>query len=543
MKQKINRKTGDVVPVERNEYFVVEKPFVRSDTTDEEEDYSFYKVGDPIVIKAQSLDRYVSSFTDFLNNNCRKATVDEIRAIYGDLYSNARVGDVYEDGSYQVRRFFIVESHLDELWEKFDLKNENCLWHTNMELTNLIISLCEYDHVTIDVCIGYYKEKLFLFTNFDDRDNKSLLKICRRATSEESAELSLYVKKMQDEYHKRVEDERRKKEETKAKIYEANKNNPEYFPGVRGNYKQVLLEEGRKVIPEKEYSLAQIKNFYHTLLSFAGLSNEVKSSIIFYGGTIPYILCNESGNTRKFGDVDIFMPVSMMQRFRYELRQELDYIYDSIELTRRIGLTAKGFRIKSPLLWWDEESESYEQFERRRGLAEIEAGKNAIYQDYGFNAILFGINISVFPLYDWTFEDGNIGVCAKSFRLSKEKGDWNFLLNTIVSKGITIDDFYNEVCILGYNAKATKTEYTIASKRNAVKFGYVLRKETDEADLRYIETHSSELGIDESQVEFFMKNIPDYGVSHVYRITRSGDANEMSSEAYKHVVTRNDKPS
>lgn len=543
MKKNINRKTGDVVPVERNLYFLVEKPFVRSDTTVEEEDYSFYKVGDPIVIEARSLERYVSSFTDFLNNNCRKATVDEMSAIYEDLYSNARVGDVYDDGSYQIRRFFIVESYFDELWKKFDFKNENCLWYTNMELQDLIINLCEYEHVVIDVCIGYYKEKLFLFTNLDDKDNESLLKICRRATSEESAELSAYVKEMQDGYHKKFEYERRKKEEAKAKIYEANKNNPEYFPGVRGNYKQVLLEEGKKVIPEKEYSLAQIKSFYHSLLSFAGLSDEVKSSIIFYGGTIPYILCNESGNTRKFGDVDIFMPVSMMQRFRYELRHELDYIYDSIELTRRIGLTAKGFRVKSPLLWWDEESENYEQFERRRGLAEMEAEKNAIYQDYGFKAILFGINISVFPLYDWAFVDGNIGVCAKSFRISKEKGDWNFLLNTIVSKGITINDFYNEVCILGHNVRATKTEYTIASKRNAVKFGYVLRKDTDEADLRYIETHSSELGIDESQVELFMQNIPDYGVSHVYRITRSGDANEMSSEAYKHIVTRNDKPS
>ena len=543
MKKNINRKTGDVVPVERNLYFLVEKPFVRSDTIGEEEDYSFYKVGDPIVIEARSLERYVSSFTDFLNNNCRKATVDEMSAIYEDLYSNARVGDVYDDGSYQIRRFFIVESYFDELWKKFDFKNENCLWYTNMELQDLIINLCEYEHVVIDVCIGYYKEKLFLFTNFDDKDNESLLKICRRATSEESAELSAYVKEMQDGYHKKFEDERRKKEEAKAKIFEANKNNPEYFPGVRGNYKQVLLEEGKKVIPEKEYSLAQIKSFYHSLLSFAGLSDEVKSSIIFYGGTIPYILCNESGNTRKFGDVDIFMPVSMMQRFRYELRHELDYIYDSIELTRRIGLTAKGFRVKSPLLWWDEESENYGQFERRRGLAEMEAEKNAIYQDYGFKAILFGINISVFPLYDWTFEDGSIGVCAKSFRISKEKGDWNFLLNTIVSKGITINDFYNEVCILGHNVRATKTEYTIASKRNAVKFGYVLRKDTDEADLRYIETHSSELGIDESQVELFMQNIPDYGVSHVYRITRSGDANEMSSEAYKHIVTGNDKPS
>lgn len=543
MKKNINRKTGDVVPVERNLYFLVEKPFVRSDTTVEEEDYSFYKVGDPIVIEARSLERYVSSFTDFLNNNCRKATVDEMSAIYEDLYSNARVGDVYDDGSYQIRRFFIVESYFDELWKKFDFKNENCLWYTNMELQDLIINLCEYEHVVIDVCIGYYKEKLFLFTNFDDKDNESLLKICRRATSEESAELSAYVKEMQDGYHKKFEYERRKKEEAKAKIYEANKNSPEYFPGVRGNYKQVLLEEGKKVIPEKEYSLAQIKSFYHSLLSFAGLSDEVKSSIIFYGGTIPYILCNESGNTRKFGDVDIFMPVSMMQRFRYELRHELDYIYDSIELTRRIGLTAKGFRVKSPLLWWDEESENYEQFERRRGLAEMEAEKNAIYQDYGFKAILFGINISVFPLYDWAFVDGNIGVCAKSFRISKEKGDWNFLLNTIVSKGITINDFYNEVCILGHNVRATKTEYTIASKRNAVKFGYVLRKDTDETDLRYIETHSSELGIDESQVELFMQNIPDYGVSHVYRITRSGDANEMSSEAYKHIVTGNDKPS
>ena len=134
-------------------------------------------------------------------------------------------------------------------------------------------------------------------------------------------------------------------------------------------------------------------------------------------------------------------------------------------------------------------------------------------------------------------------MCAKSFRISREVGDWNFLLNTIVSKGITIDDFYDKVCILGNNSRIAKIEYTIASKRNAVRFGYVLRKDTDEADLRYIETHSSELGINESQVELFMENIPDYGVSHVYRITRTGDANEMSSEAYKHVVTRNDKPS
>ena len=541
MKRSIDRKTGDAVPVERNLYFVVEKPFVRSDTTEEDEDYSLHKVGDPIVVEARRLESYVSSYKDFLNNNCRVATDEEISGIYNELYSNARVGDVYDDGSYGIWRFFIVESHFDELWEKFDIKKDNCYWGLRTELKDLIGKLCG-ERFMWNVCIGYYNGKMFLFTDHDE-ENKSLLKICRRGTSEEAVELSEYVFQVQEGYRKKFEEERRKKEEAKAKIYEANKSNPEYFPGVGGNYKQVLLEEGKKIIPEKEYSLAQIKSFYQTLLGFDDLSDEVKNSIIFYGGTIPYVICNESGSTRRFGDVDIFLPVSMMQRFRYELRRELDYVYDSIELTRRVKLTAKGFCVKSPLLWWDEDRESYDEFSRRRGLAEMEAEENAIYQDYGFKAVLFGINISVFPLYDWTFEDGSIGVCAKSFRLSKEKGDWNFLLNTIVSKGITVDNFYNEVCILGHNARVAKTEYTIASKRNAIRFGYVLRKDTDETDLGYIETHSSELGIDENQVEFFMKNIPDYCISHVYRITRAYDAKEMSPEEYKHVVTRNDKPS
>lgn len=541
MKRSVERKTGSAVPVDRNLYFVVEKPFNRSNTTEENEDYSFYKVGDPIVVKAGGLEIYVSSYQDFLHNNCRAATDEEISGIYNELYSNACVGNVYKDGSYDIWRFFVVESHFNELWERFDIKKDNCYWGLRREMKNLIAKLCD-ERFMHNVYIGYYNGKMFLFTEHDE-ENESLLKICRRATSEEAAELSKYVFQVQEGYRKKIEEERRKVEEKKAKIYEANKSNPEYFPGVGGNYKQVLLEKGKKVVPEKEYSLAQIKNFYQTLLGFDGLSDEVKNSIIFYGGTIPYVLCNESESVRKFGDVDIFLPVSMMRRFRYELERELEYVYDSIQLTKRIQLTAKGFRMKSPLLFWDEDSESYEAFSRRRGLAEVEAEKNTTYQDYGFKAVLFGINISVFPLYDWNFKDGSIGVCAKSFRLSREKGDWNFLLNTIVSKGITVDNFYNEVCILGHNAKVAKPEYTIASKRSAIRFGYILRKDTDEADLKYIEAHSSELGIDENQVEFFMKNIPDYCISHVYRVTRAYDAEEMSPENYKHIVTRNDKPS
>lgn len=540
MKRKTYLKTGDVVPVEHDLYFVVEKPFVKSDSTDEDEDYSFYQVGEPIVIGANRLESYVPSFKDFLNNNCRHATDEEISSIYNEKYSNASVGDVYKDGSYSIRHFLIVESNIDKLLEKFDMDIDNCYWALRSEMKDLIGELCGTTDIW-SIAIGNYNGVLFLFTNYEE--DKSLLNISRKATPEETAQLGQYVFQVQEEYRRKYEEERRKKEEAKAKIYELNKSNPEYFPGAGGNYKQILLEEGKKVVPEKDYSLEQIKNFYHTLLSFEGLSNEVKNSIIFYGGTIAYILCNESGKTRKFGDVDIFIPVSMMQRFRYELRNELKFIYDSIEITRRVKLTPKGFRVKRPDLWWDEEYESYNEYTRRLALAEKEVESEAVYQDYGFKAVLFGINISVFPLYDWIFEDGSIGVCAKSFRLSKEKGDWNFLINTIVSKGISINDLFNEVSILGHNARTVKTEYTIASKRNAIRFGYILRKDTDEADLEFIEAHRNELGIDETQVEFFMNNIPDYGISYVYRISRAYDASNMSPEAYKHIVTRNDKPS
>ena len=109
MEKNIIVKTGDLVPAERNDYFIVEKPFVKTETTDEDVDYSFYKIGDPIVIRANCLKAYVSSFQEFVNNNCRKATSREISTICAEFYSNACVGTVYKDGNYQVNFFYIVE--------------------------------------------------------------------------------------------------------------------------------------------------------------------------------------------------------------------------------------------------------------------------------------------------------------------------------------------------------------------------------------------------------------------------------------------------
>lgn len=542
MKQSSILKPGDAVPVEHDLYYVVEKPFIKPENTNKDEDYSFYKVGETIAVEASRFELYVKSYKDFLKNNCRMATEQEICDAYNEFYSNVRVGEVYNGGSYCIRRFFVIKSNLNEIMEKFDMEKDNCHGMSS-EMKNLINGLCGSREIWA-IRIGCYNGIMFIYTDyFDKYIEEAVLKICRKATQEEATEFSRYVFQIEEGYRKKYEEEQRKKEEEKAKIYEANKSNPEYYPGAVGNFKQVVLEEGKKVVSEKEYSLAQIKSFYESLLSYKKLSNEVKRNMIFYGGTIPYVLCNESGDTRKFGDVDIFVPVRLMKQLRNELSSELDYIYDSLEITKRIGLTSKGFYVRTPHLWWDRDYESYTEYMERRYSAELEANENAIYQDYGFKAVLFGINISVFPLYDWTFKDGSIGVCAKSFRLSKEISDWNFLLNTIVSKEITIDQFYNEKHIFDHDTRVAKIEYTIASKRNAIRFGYILRNETDEVDLKYIESHRSELDIDENQVEFFTKNIPDYGISHVYRVTRSYEVKVIGPEEYKHLVTRNDKPS
>lgn len=536
MKRQINLKPGDSVPIDQDLLcYVVEKQLDKLESTNEYEDYSSYHIGDFIGVEESRLMHCFSSFKEFLNDNCRTATIEEIRKYYEENYSNARVYRIYDDGSYGIRYFFVVEKYISELLDEFDKEKDNCCFFLRSEVLNLISKLLDED--VWDVSIGLYNGMLFLFC---DCYREELLKISRKATEKETIALSRYVRHIQAKQRKKDEEELLKKEQAREKIYESYKSNPVYFPGEAGNYKQVLLEKGRKIAPEKKYSLNQIKDFYKSLLGFKGLSEEVKNSIIFYGGTIPYVLCNENENTRKFGDVDIFLPVNMMQRFRYELHGELNYIFDSINLTRRVGLIAKGFQIQPTNFL---KCASLDEYTTRRDASESIDKRNAIYQDYGFKAILFGINISVFPLYDWTFRDGSIGVCAKSFRLSKDEGDWNFLLNTIVAKEVTIDAFYNEVCILGYNARVAKVEYTIASKRNAIRHGYVLRKDTDETDLEYIDTHSDELSIDNKQVKFFGNNIPDYCISHVYRITRSNEAIEISPEKYKHLVTRQDKPS
>ena len=145
------------------------------------------------------LDGYVPAFKDFLETSCRLATIEEASKFHQKFFDNARVGKVYSDGTFQIRRFYIVESHRDELLEKLDLKKENCSRKINREFVKLLEELCGEKFI-YDGYAGCYHGQLFLFTNFAVVDNKSFFKICRKATSSETTKLSLFVKEKQESY-------------------------------------------------------------------------------------------------------------------------------------------------------------------------------------------------------------------------------------------------------------------------------------------------------------------------------------------------------
>ena len=325
---------------------------------------------------------------------------DRLPVKRGKRYPNSRVRTVFENGSYSFYVFFIVEpAYIDSIMKVFDSDKDNCNYALRSEMVDYIRQLCDKDQKDIwRSFIGFTKGTLFLYTK-DPSASKYLLNISRKATSEEADKLIKFVIGREEAwkkiYEKLEEEENKRREaEIEAEI-EERRNNPNLIPGVRGEFRHYSAKQ--EDIHDKKYTLADVRNFFKKLGECKTLSPEVKDAMIFYGGTIPYLLCKKPGRTRKFGDVDIYLPEDLMGRFRKELADELTYIIDSLSLFK--CTIYKG---------------------GRRALNDIFAPR-----DYGFKAYLFGIQVSVFPYKDEDIENGNVKICSKSCRLGKE-GEWNY---------------------------------------------------------------------------------------------------------------------
>jgi len=395
----------------------------------------------------------------------------------------------------------------------------------------------------------------------DDNSNRDieqyLLKFARRATREEAREyhdkrIAAYLKKSaekDEQIHKEWIEEAR----ILSEAYNHNKHNPNYFPGANGDFVHVLDDKAKEV-KQPKYSLQQIKEFYQNLNR---LNSDIVKEMCFYGGTIPYILTNAE-ESREFGDIDVFIPVSMMERLREELsRQEsFEMIYDSrplaksVHLTSRVqkestGLNSKNDEIKDGLEFFkfvdsimNSDEDTVHLDDDGRPIDPFESYFSArrdyynVVQDFGFKANLFGVNISVFPMYQYGDD-----IMAKSFNVNEL---YEFLLSVRVQNNTQIGDFVRNVQVYDSIIKIVPLEYTLVSKRSAVDENYEHRLPKDVADIEYITRHKEELGITDESVEQISANYPDYSVSIAYKVDGTKTKTKtMDGESYKEYVLIN----
>ena len=378
-----------------------------------------------------------------------------------------------------------------------------------------------------------------------------ILKFADRMSADEAYEchknlIADYIKQREEQ----LENWRKAQEEEKIKIeklYKLQKNNPSYFPGVNGHFTHNDQTNNNQ---EARYTINQIKEFYKKLKT---LDPSVVKEMCFYGGTIPYIL-NNASQSRDFGDIDIFVPVQKMESLRKCLSEQADFemICDSKPLAEFCHLTSRIPKKQIELASQNEQTDELfslmlntmmepedainddEDDNTHNPFIEFAKRTRPYYnkiQDFGFKAKLFGINISVFPIYQY---ENNI--MAKSFNINDKN---RFLLGVRVLNNENIENFVKNVEVYDCAFKILPLEYTLVSKKSAVNENYSFRLEKDKEDLEYILSHKEELGITDDKTQEILSKYPNYSISIAYKVNDNASTTTMSGETYKELVLTN----
>lgn len=388
----------------------------------------------------------------------------------------------------------------------------------------------------------------YVYIDGNYRDKEQLvLKFAHRIPSSEAYKLHQkviedYIKEEEKEIEE-IEKKRIKEEQELEELYKIQKDNPLYFPGNNGNF---VHNENESDDKEESYTLEQIKKFYQKLKT---LDSDIVKEMCFYGGTVPYIL-TDAEKSRNFKDIDIFFPASKMEQLREELSKQKSFemIYDSKPLAQFCNLTTRIEKDKKDLVnKEDQEKELFglmfnimnskddTEYDNEYNPIREFYNRNRPYyqkiQDFGFKAKLFGINISVFPMYQYDND-----IMAKSFNVNDL---YRFLLGVRILNNTSIDDFVKNVKLYDSAFKVLPLEYTLVSKQSAVDQKYLSRSEKDKEDIEYILSHKEELGIDEEKLKQILNNYPDYSISIAYRVNDTKTTTTMSGDTYKKLVLKN----
>lgn len=425
-----------------------------------------------------------------------------------------------------------------------------------------VAKLLEMDYLN-NIFIKVVRNKQGFITHISTVDSSNreieqmILKIADRISSDEALEIHKKACFDYEESHyaklARMVEENERKQKELDDMYQTKKNNPEMFPGVNGDF--VHIDEDS--IIKKKHNLEQIKEFYQNLKT---LDPEIVKHICFYGGTVPYIL-NNASESRDFGDIDMFVPTEYMEKLRVEFakQESFEMICDSKPYAEACMLTTRIAKKSTELTLKNQQvntlgSVTSSLFDSLNGLMipreykgdyidangivhnplSVHKEERLPYyrkvQDFGFKAKLFGIDISVFPIYEY-----KNNLMAKSFNINKM---YKFLLGVKVLDNTKLAELIQQVNVYGSIFNVLPLEYTLASKQSAVEGSYAFRYEKDKEDVKYILSHKDELGISDEKLQEILKNYPDYSISIAYEI--SGDqVITMDGETYKQLILTN----
>lgn len=468
---------------------------------------------------------------------------DFSNAIYAQEPSTASIWD--DDPNYDLHEYHYFKVK-DDIWVK-----------SKDELKKIIGIEIPYDIDFIYDDEGFMKYASTKTSNHNTscRDTEQLiLKFANRISVDEAYEchkklIADYINQ-KEEQHAKWKEKMEKKNDELQRLYESQKNNPSYFPGVNGYF--VHNDNEGKDIEKERYSLLQIKEFYQKLKT---LDPSVVKEMCFYGGTIPYIL-NNASESRDFGDIDIFVPVAQMEKLREELAKQdsFEMICDSKPLAQFCHLTSRIQKKSTELV--DKNEQVNEFLGLMFNAMKAPQNENNIYvdqegntynpledffdktkpyyneiQDFGFKAKLFGISISVFPIYQYKND-----IMAKSFNINEMN---KFLLGVRVLNNESIDNFVKNVKLYDSLFKILPLEYTLVSKKSAVDERFPSRLEKDSADIEYILSHKEELGLTDEKIKEILGKYPDYSISIAYRVNDNGTTSTMDGDTYKELVLTN----
>ncbi|MDE6141045.1 MAG: hypothetical protein K2G03_00435, partial [Bacilli bacterium] len=329
------------------------------------------------------------------------------------------------------------------------------------------------------------------------------------------------------EFHEREEKHARELESA----YEEKKDDVKIFPGAGGefaqNYEPSLNHNDKE--KNKKYTLAEIKEFYSKLKD---INQSILDYMYFYGGTIPYLL-TDANTSREFGDVDIFVPIEAMRYVREELQRQpsFEVDFDSIDVTSRVSLTSRipgeekddtlGLAVLGALMGICDDETLDNMFNNR---------PKGTLQDFGLKGKLFGIKISIFPIYQYGGD-----LMAKSFNITDM---YEYLLAVRVMNNTEVKGFAKNVQICGNNLHILPIEYVIISKESAIDHDFKKRIEKDKEDLAYIGEHHDELAIDDELKEKLKENYPDYSIAMAYFVGPKG-VEKIGGEKYKDLMLMN----